>query len=135
MSTYTGINIQYPISQLILDGTKEVETRTYPLPDRLVGVTLLLIETPGKTGKFRSRIAGTISFGPSVQYKSANAFYKDIDRHRVTENSPWAWTDEKPKWAWPILSVKRLTKPKTLNKRPGIVYTAKIRVSDLSKLL
>ena len=38
-----GINIQFPISQLILSGDKTVETRTYPIPERYLGVDLALI--------------------------------------------------------------------------------------------
>jgi hypothetical protein len=43
-----GINIQASCSELNLRGQKTVETRGYPLPEKLIGKMLALIETPGK---------------------------------------------------------------------------------------
>lgn len=50
--TLCGINIQFPISQLIVDGSKTIETRTYPIPDHYIGKEMILIETPGKIKSF-----------------------------------------------------------------------------------
>ena len=57
----TGINIQAPWSQLLINSDKCVETRSYALPDKYIGEELLLIETPGKNGKFKARIIGILS--------------------------------------------------------------------------
>jgi hypothetical protein len=127
-----GINIQYPISRLILDGTKTIETRTYPLPNRLVGRELVLVETPGKTGDFQSRGVAIIKFGESVQYKNKKHFYEAVEAHCVTPDSPWAWKEGQPKWAWPILSIYILSKHAELKRRPGIVYTKNIEISQIT---
>lgn len=127
MKTYTGLNIQYPISLLILDGTKIIETRTYPIPDRLLEKEIAIIETPGKNGGFKSRIVGIIIFSSCFKYKSKKEFYNDFSSHQVSEDSPWAWKD-KAKWAWVIKKVIKFKTPKVLKKRPGIIYTNCIEI-------
>ena len=120
-SKYVGINIQFPISKEILAGGKTIETRTYPIPPAYLGVTLLMVETPGKTGRFKSRIVARIRFSKCFLYRSKKQFYADSNKHRVTPESPWAWQD-KPKWGWIIESVVPLAKPRPAG-RIGIRYT------------
>jgi hypothetical protein len=127
MKTYTGINIQYPISRLILEGTKTIETRTYPIPKKFIGKELVFIETPGKQGNFKSRAIAIIKFDESFLYKSKDQFLKDITQHRVESGSKWAWDDSKQKWGWPIIEVKMIT-PKTIKNRLGIKYTNGIKI-------
>jgi hypothetical protein len=121
--SYVGINIQFPISQLIVSGKKTIETRTYPIPDDYVGKEMALVETPGREGKFKSRIIAIVQFGPSFKYESKSTFYADVDKHCVTKDSPWAWQQERGKWGWPIISVRRLAKPGSIVKRLGIKFT------------
>jgi hypothetical protein len=123
--TYTGINIQYPISQLILSGEKTIETRTYPIPEKYLGQDMLMIETPGKTGKFKSRIVAIIRFDECFHYKNSKEFYKDTKRHCVTPDSAWAWTDEKPKWGW-SLKIKKIKTSILCSKKIGIRYTTNL---------
>ena len=92
-----GINIQWPISELIVNGKKTIETRKYPLPEKYIGQTLALIETPGPKGKFRARITALIKFGPSFQYQNKKEFYKDTKRHCVSQKSEWEWKSESKK--------------------------------------
>lgn len=124
---FTGINIRWPISQLIVGGKKTVETRTYPLSEPLIGSELVIVETPGKLGKFKARMIGKIVFGKPFKYSSKTEFYCDFDRHCVDENSEWAWKD-KPKWGWPILKITVFKKPITLKMRPGIVYSKNLTI-------
>ena len=49
--TIPGVNIRWPWSKLLLEGTKTVETRSYPLPTGFVGKEIAVIETPGPNGK------------------------------------------------------------------------------------
>ncbi len=123
---YTGINIQFPISQLILSREKTVETRTYRMPDKFLNQDMVMIETPGPTGKFKSRIVAIIRFEESFQYKSGKDFYRDIDRHKVTEDSAWAYDPNKGKWGWPVKVLKRFKEPIPLVKRIGIRFTREI---------
>lgn len=131
---YSGINIQYPISRLIVGGTKTIETRTYPIPKEYIGQKLLLIETPGTTGSFKARIIGTVVFGESFEYRSRSEFYKDSARHCVTPDSPWKWNSQKPKFGWPVLKCSLFAKPYLLNKRKGIKFTRNICLEALSTL-
>lgn len=125
--TYIGINIQFPISQLIISGQKKIETRTYPIPSAYVGQEMAIIETPGASGNFKARIIGTIVFGDSFQYKSKSEFYKDSAKHKVTPDSPWKWAD-KPKYGWPILKIIKLKEPKVAPQKKGIRYTVGIEI-------
>ena len=127
MKVYSGINIQFPISRLILEGKKTIETRTYKLPDKYIGQELLIIETPGPSGDFKSRIVGKIVFSRSFKYESKKAFYQDQGRHFVDKDSPWAW-GEKPKWGWEIQNVVVFKNTEPLNKRPGIAFTTNLKL-------
>ncbi len=122
-----GINIQFPISELILSGDKIIETRTYPLPTEYENKRLYFVETPGKKGKFKSRVVAVIIFEKSFKYQSKTAFSKDKDLHKVYPNSEWDWKD-KPKWGWPIKSVKKLPKAITLSQQKGIRFTKRIEL-------
>lgn len=124
--SYTGLNIQYPITQLILSGEKIVETRTYPLPNKYLNTDLLIIETPGKNRNFKSRIIGIVQFSENIKYKSLKDFRSDFSRHRVSSGSKWDWKDEKPKWGWKISKLKILDKRTTFSKTKGIVFTKNI---------
>lgn len=126
--TVTGINIQYPISRLILDGKKTIETRTYPIPKNYVGQEMALVETPGKDGKFKSRIIAIIKFGPSFKYESENKFYSEYSLHCVDPESPWAWNPSKEKWGWPVEVIHILKIPTELKKRIGIKYTSGLTI-------
>lgn len=127
--TYTGINIQYPISRQILSGEKSIETRTYPIPEKFVGLPLAIIETPGKLGKFKSRIIGIIIFSECFKYQSEKKFYLDRDKHLVGPDSIWAWKSDKGKWGWKIKNVRALKKEIPLKKRSGIKYCKDVQIS------
>lgn len=122
-----GINIQHPISNLILSGEKTIETRTYSLPEKYINQPLLFIETPGKKGQFKARIVGVIFFSECIQYTNKEAFYADTFKHKVDKNSLWAWK-EKPKMGWIIDKV--IIFPETfLAPYPrGIIFTTSIKI-------
>ncbi len=126
LKTFTGINIQYPISTLILDGSKTIETRTYPIPKKLLGVDVLLIETPGKSGQFKARIAGIIKFTECFKYHNKREFEADYALHKVDRTSEWAWSNPLGKWGWRVKLVKTFPNPRTLTTRKGIRYTNNI---------
>jgi len=126
---YTGVNIQWPISDLILDRSKTIETRTYQLPQKYLNIPMVFIETPGSKGKFKARIRGLITFGECFKYSSARAFYKDVDLHRVEKGSLWAWDLDKPKWGWVIKELKVFKEPVAAPLRKGIVYTKDIELN------
>ena len=117
-----GLNIRSPWSTLLINGQKSVETRSYRLPQRLEGVELALIETPGKSAKFKSRIIGTITFSSCVQYSSKEQWQSDESKHKVgISDKTYGWKD-KPKFGWIVKSVKKFEKPVDPPTKRGIIY-------------
>jgi len=117
-----GLNVRSPWSTLLINGQKSVETRSYTLPQRLEGVELALIETPGKSAKFKSRIIGTITFSGCIQYSSKEQWESDESRHKVDINdSLYGWKD-KPKFGWIVQSVKKFKNPVDPPAKRGIIY-------------
>jgi predicted transcriptional regulator len=117
-----GLNVRSPWSTLLINGQKTVETRSYALPQRLEGVELALIETPGKSAKFKSRIIGTITFSSCIQYSSKEQWESDESRHKVSiEDRTYGWKD-KPKFGWIVKSVKRFENPIDPPAKRGIIY-------------
>jgi len=129
MGIYVGLNIQFPISNLILSGRKTIETRTYPLSEKYLNKDLVMIETPGKTGNFKSRAIAIIRISKCFKYNSKKEFYADSDKHFVTELSEWAWMD-RPKFGWVVEVIKKLDPPQTIEKPKGIIYTTEIEIKE-----
>lgn len=128
-----GINIQYPWSELLLSGKKKIETRSYPLPKKFVGVEMAIIETPGKLGKKngikKARIIGTIKFADSKQYATKAEWKRDHALHLVNEHDPmYAFNQTKPKFGWIVASVSRLRSPLPPPASRGIVFAKGCRV-------
>ena len=123
-----GINIQWPWSELLLSGAKTVETRSYRLPERLHGVEIAVIETPGKRGKedagiVRARIIGTIVFSKSYRYSSKNHWKREYEKHRVPQDdSLYGYKSDKDKWAWIVESFKKLDRPAPPPAKRGIIF-------------
>ena len=131
VKVYPGVNIQWPISELIVSGEKVIETRTYPLPEKFIGQEIALIETPGKNGKFKARITAIIKFEESFEYKTKAEFYRDAKKHCVTPNSDWKWDPQKGKWGWPVTVVKKLKKPCAPPRSRGIIFAKNCKVSNV----
>ncbi len=126
--TLPGINIQYPISRLILEGKKTIETRTYPIPNHYIGKEMVIIETPGKDRKFTARIIGTIVFGESFEYKDKKSFYNDTSKHCVTPDSPWKWIAGASKWGWPVIRKIAFSKERPAPKKRGIKFVKNVHL-------
>lgn len=125
----TGVNIQTPWSQLLINGDKSVETRTYALPEKYIGETLALIETPGRYGRFKARIIGTITFSHSFKYPNQRAWQDDYNRHCVAVDDPvYDWKDDKPKYGWVVSKVTKFEEPVDIRKRKGIIFTTGVSV-------
>lgn len=125
---YPGINIQQPISRLILDGKKTVETRTYNLPSHFLNKEMVLIETPGSNKNLTAQALGIIVFTKSFKYESKKEFYADQRRHCVDQNSIWAWKDERPKWGWEVKVISIFPTPLKFKGKKGIKYTLNLRL-------
>ena len=130
--TYTGISIQWPITKNILSGEKTIETRTYPLSHKHVNTEMVMVETnlPAEEKakiSASSRMVAIIVFGESFLYPNKKAFYRDVHRHHVTPDSPWAW-DDKPKWGWPIKELHVFKTPIPMPKPACQIYTSNLVV-------
>ena len=129
----TGLNIQTPWSELLINEVKSVETRSYPLPEKYVGEELALIETPGRYGHFKARIIGTITFSHSFKYPDQKAWQDDYNRHCVAVDDPiYNWKDDKPKYGWVVSKVTKFDKPLDIRKRKGIIFTSGIKLKKES---
>jgi hypothetical protein len=125
----TGLNIQVPWSTLLINGEKSVETRSYPLPKKYEGVELALIETPGKYGRFKSRIIGTITFSHSFQYPDKQSWIDDYNRHKVQElDEFYSWNPNKPKHGWVVTNIRKFAEPIVAPTQKGIVFTKNCQV-------
>jgi hypothetical protein len=104
---YPGINVQTPWARLLLEQKKQIETRTYPLPEKYVGKDLWLIETPGSIGKFKARIIGIIRFSDCKEYRSKAEFDKDLDLHLIHRDcKEYRWRAGFKKFGWIVQRVK-----------------------------
>lgn len=123
---YSGVNIQWPISQDIVNGSKTIETRTYKIPEKYLNKEIALIETPGPKGNFKARTIAIIKFTNCIEYKNKTEFYKDIEKHLVTKGSSWAWKDKK-KWGWTVEVIKKISPPVLCTQR-GITFRTNIEI-------
>ena len=125
-----GLNIQYPFSQLILEGVKVKEARTYALGSRNIarpGEEMFLIETPGSRRTagamlgntvlspppVAARVVGTVTFQDSQQYKSLKSWKADRDAHRIEEGArhDWQGPSVSEMHAWTVGATRRLAEP------------------------
>lgn len=126
----TGINIQWPFSEMLITKDKCVETRSYPLPEKYEGEELALIETPGKSGDFKSRIIGTITFSHSFKYPDENAWKDDYARHLVEiDDIDFGWKENKDKYGWVVSNVTKFEEYQTAPEKKGIIFTLDCEVS------
>ena len=119
-----GLNIQSPWSQLIIEGRKSIETRTYPIPKKYIDNPMWLIETPGKLGKFKARVIGIVTFSGSKEYLTAFDFYSDSEKHLIyPDNETYAFNEKKKKFGWIVSEIKPMHHFPAPTKK-GIVYAS-----------
>jgi hypothetical protein len=135
--TLPGLNIQAPWAQAIVSGRKVIETRFYPLPAKWIGQPLVIIETPGKTGHFKRRIAGFVLFAKSWCYADRASFARDQAQHLVDpDDAVFGWRDDShPKWAWPIRWAVAYAQPLPPGFRSGIRYARAVEILRLPTAL
>jgi uncharacterized protein (TIGR02996 family) len=126
---FMGINIRdsddEPFTDWILDGKKTVETRgsnsLHPYLGRRVGIirTRKKYDPDGRPLDAQAHLVGfaTIHHEP-VEYRTAEDFRADEDRHQVAEGSEHDWKGHK--WGYVLKGVSRLKTPRPVG-RGGIV--------------
>mgnify|MGYP001545319564 FL=1 len=126
-----GLNVQIPWSTLLINGWKSVETRSYPLPQKYEGVELYLVETPGKYGRFKARVIGTVTFSHSFKYPDKQSWIDDYNRHKVEEGDEFfGWNENKPKYGWVVCSVKKFEHAVDINQKRGIIFTTNLDIME-----
>jgi hypothetical protein len=126
----TGLNIQAPWSSLLINGLKIVETRSYHIPIKYVGHPLYLVETPGKLGKFKARVIGTITFSCSIKYLDKTSWINDHNKHLVSQDDPlYGWND-KPKYGWVVSYVEKFDQPLDIDSKRGIIFTNNLKLLE-----
>ena len=131
MRKLPGINIQWPWSELIISGSKSVETRNYPLPAKYIGKEIALIETPGnsKGHPLTASIRAIVTFGEPFEYKNVGEWRADVARHRVPVNDPdFVFDANKKKYGWPITKVEKLSKPSKPPYPRGIIFASSCKI-------
>jgi hypothetical protein len=132
----TGINIQWPWSDMIANGTKRIETRGYPIPKKHLGKELAIIETPGPLGKQhgikKARIIGIVVIDSCYEYKSYTDWINDFPDHKVAkDDANFGFKKNKPKWAWKIKSAYKFKETVPPPKARGIVFAANCKIPFL----
>jgi hypothetical protein len=116
-----GLELQSPYAEFILDRTKTIETRTYPLPQALInkkiailrsemgveGVSsisnreeILVSTTRRKEGSSRCRSSsplerlGWCTFVQSFRYTDKETFENDVSCHLVDATSKYGWIQQ-----------------------------------------
>lgn len=118
----------------ILEGNKTVETRVYPIPEKMILQNVLLIATYGD--KRKSKAVGEVIFSGFTIYTCAEDFYKDTKLHLIDEfdtTSPWCWNSNgnNLKYGWIISKVTRFNDEYCLSKRPGIKFSRNMGIYKL----
>ena len=125
--TMPGLHIRSPWSQLILGGTKTVETRSYQLPGKYIGELLAIIETFG--GARPARIVGFVRFESSFRYTSKGEWEADSARHRVDSvDQDYGYCEDAPKWGWVVAETFALRDVCEPPAKRGIRFVTECRV-------
>lgn len=119
----TGLNVQAPWSELLITGKKTIETRRYPLPERLKNIPLAVIETPGKRKDFKARIIGVITFVDSKEYQTKKSWIKDKELHLVEQDDrKFGFKEGEKKFGWIVGKFCRLDVPLNPPQLRGIIF-------------
>lgn len=114
-----ALEVQLPYSRLILNGTKSIETRSYPLPDDLRGARILLCESlPGEDGisglgdsiaasQDGLSLVGEMFISDVKEYVSGDEWDSDRGEHMVPKESAYEWapTESGRRYGWIIKKV------------------------------
>jgi len=125
-----GLNIQYPFSQLLLQGVKTIEVRRYELGYKQYALPeedTWLVETKGPAIEpsrnalvqgcsvgprpAAAHIVGVIKFSFSEAYDSIESFSNEAPAHRIQAGGSYDWDGVSPCYRWHVASARRLASP------------------------
>jgi hypothetical protein len=136
-----GLNIQWPFSQLLLNGTKTMEIRKYSLGYLQIaraGEELWLVETLGKSADPQkaaqmprgvqigprpreAQIIGTITFSKSTLMETRQSFDLARPEHCIKKGSPFDWSDGCIVFGWRVAAIRKISVPVDAPKTKSIV--------------
>jgi hypothetical protein len=108
-----GLEMQAPWCDMLLSGTKTIETRDYALPAALLGAPIALLRSPpphglSVAGLDKAKLAGVVIFSHSRRYLDFSEWAADSQRHRVAAEAPpeaFGWSGIR--FGWTIAGVCR----------------------------
>jgi hypothetical protein len=101
-----GLYVQRPFASSLVHGTKLIETRSYPIPDAVLGEPVYIIETPRRGQRRngdRGMIIGRVVFDSWKRYGSRDEWLADAPMHLVADgDEQYGWQDGKKKYGWTV---------------------------------
>jgi hypothetical protein len=127
-----GLEMQHPYSELLVDGAKSIESRSYPLPEALLDTKIEILQSekgqdgissvPNRVTLHKStdndnysssqsplKRIGWVTFSACIQY-TREEFESDREKHLVDPNSGYCWNDERPMFGWVVGSYHKQEK-------------------------
>ena len=144
-----GLEMQYPWSNHLLNGSKKIETRGYDLPPSLIStenneVKIDILESQkGEDGvsvvpnvvhltsQSPLKRIGWTTFTQSIRYTNRQQFEADADKHLVDPSSGYGWSDDRPMYGWVVGRCGTYSKFHNDN----TIYIAKRRMRSLFQIV
>lgn len=137
-----ALEVQYPYSNFILNGSKTIESREYSLPGALLNQSILLLESgqgsegisslpdvisPDIARSGNLHVIGIVTFCNCFQYTSEQQWADDRSQHLVPIDSKYNWSELytdgiKRKFGWVIGNVTKYDSPKQVSHTIARIY-------------
>jgi hypothetical protein len=160
---YFGLELQIPYAQYLLDGTKSIETRRYPLPHALLSKRIDVLESrkgvdgvssiPDRvllmprtsvdddalpsTATTMLHRKGWCTFTHCFRYTTREQFEADAHKHLVDAASGYGWNDARPMYGWVVGSYGLYDNNDDKEKKEddGVEYIAERRMRSLFEIM
>ena len=99
------------------------------MPKKYEGEELALIETPGKSGNFKARIIGTITFSHCFEYPDQCSWQEDFNRHLVEPDSEFGRKEGKKKYGWVVSDLNKFEESQPAPNNKGIIFTNNCQIT------
>lgn len=121
-----ALEMQSPWAEALLEGRKTIETRSYKLPEALIGKKIAILRTPcGVAGKSTlmdrvdllendgPKIIGWCVFESVVEYTKRSYFQRDQSKHLVDASSGYSWKEgTQPIFGWIVKNFEQVKSSK-----------------------
>lgn len=137
--TFKGLNVKEHFAVKLMDGSKSVEIRKYPLGSRGTSAQMFIVATKGQGKKhdpnnIGAEVLGVAIFDPTmVEYMDAASFRNDYYRHGVLEGNEFGFKGSKL-YGWVVKRAIPFTQripARTLPKRSMIGWSKEVTLTAL----